>query len=89
MTAEEIGKIKYGDYLELKYTNQLELAFGRVIHVTDPSLTYFERKVIWTPVYPTWDENKITWDYEYLRNYVSKIITARCAKRFIKLLYDC
>lgn len=92
MTPKEIGKIKYGDYLEIRHvqlTDMEGIVYGKVISVTDPGLIYLDRKIIWIPIYPQIDFNdKITWDYDYLVKYVNRLVDGYGEKRLIKLLYD-
>lgn len=91
MTPKEIGKIKYGDYLEIKHKLLIEegIVYGKVISVSDPGLIYLDRKVIWIPIYPQLDlTDKINWDYEYLTKYVNRLVDGYGEKRLIKLLYD-
>lgn len=90
MKPEDLARIKYGDYLELRHKLGEGLCFGRVIHISDTDLVYLDRKIMWVQVHPIFDlENKITWDYEYLKKYVFRVIDQPTEKRMIKLLYDC
>lgn len=90
MKPEDIGKIQKGDYLELQERVTGNLCFLRVLSITDPDLIYLDRSVVLMQVHPTYDtENKITWDYEYLKTYVQRLINDPAEKRMIKLLYDC
>lgn len=90
MKLEDINKIKYGDYLEIYKFQDSDIYYGKVIHVSDPGLVYLERKIIWISIHPVFNtSDKITWNIEYIRKYVKRVIESPTEKRMIKLLYDC
>lgn len=90
MTSEEFGRIKYGDYIELKVAAASEIMhFGKIIHVNDPELIYLTKSIVWVQLHPLKDfRTKISWDYDYSKNYVKRLIDSPSERKMIKLLYD-
>lgn len=86
-TYEELLKIKYGDYIELKHYNDLML--GKVIHLQDSQISVRQNKIIFITIVPKLEElNRIPLSFEHLISYFIRIVDSPREKRLIKLLYE-
>lgn len=87
MTIDELLKIKYGDYLELKQAR--ELVISRVVDVHQHKYFVKENKVTMVALIPVITPvNSIVWTFEMLQTYMNRIIVSPMERKWIKLLYD-
>lgn len=85
---EELSKIRYGDYLELRHAG--DLTIGRVILVHEHRWYVEENKIIMVTVLPR-DlglDGQITWEFKILKTLLNRVIDDPKERKMIRLLYD-